>query len=336
MNEIKVSIIVPVYNVQRYIVKCLDSLVNQTLSNIEVIVINDGSTDNSIDIIKKYEQKYQDKIIVIDKKNEGVGEARNCGIKIARGKYLGFVDSDDYVELNMFEKLYNKANENNSDIAICQFKNVDEDYNFLETETIHLASNINTKKDLNQLIKINPAPWNKIYKKDLFVKNDIYFTKLWFEDLEAITKVILSSDSITFVEEKLYCYLYRRSTSSSNIIKKDKLNDIFYIFDSIISYLKEKELYTLYKEVIEYYFIKHICSYLIQIKSLNNVEYDEVSRKVKKYLNENFKRWSDNKYLDYLWIDKNRTGKIVTKMQITFYKFGMIKQFKTIFNILKS
>lgn len=336
MGNIKVSIIVPVYNVENYVSKCLDSLVNQTLSNIEIIVINDGSTDNSIDIIKKYEQKYQDKMIVIDKKNEGVGEARNCGIKVAKGEYLGFVDSDDYVELNMFEKLYNKANENNSDIAICQFKNVDEDYNFLETETIYLDSNINTKTDLNQLIKINPAPWNKIYKKDLFTKNDIYFTKLWFEDLEAITKVILSSDSITFVEEKLYCYLYRRSTSSSNIIKKDKLYDIFSIFDSIILYLKEKELYNLYQEVIEYYFIKHICSYLIQIKSLDNVEYDEVSRRVKKYLNENFKKWSNNKYLDYLWIDKNRTGKIVTKMQITFYKFGMIKQFKTIFNILKS
>lgn len=250
MNNIKISIIVPVYNVKPYLNKCMDTLVNQTLNEIEIIVVNDGSTDGSIDIIKKYKEKYPNKIVVIDKENEGVGEARNSGIKIAKGEYLGFVDSDDYIETNMFEVLYKNAKDKNSDIAICQFKNVDENYNLLETENIYLKPNIKTSENLDQLIKINPAPWNKIYKKELFIKNDVYFTKYWFEDLEAITKVLLSSERISFVDQKLYCYLYRRSTSSSNIIKKDKIYDIFNIFDSIILYLKNKNKYNLYKEVI--------------------------------------------------------------------------------------
>ncbi|CEK31312.1 glycosyl transferase [[Clostridium] sordellii] len=335
MNNIKVSIIVPVYNVKPYLNKCMDTLVNQTLNEIEIIVVNDGSTDGSIDIIKKYKEKYPNKIVVIDKGNEGVGEARNSGIKIAKGEYLGFVDSDDYIETNMFEVLYKNAKDKNSDIAICQFKNVDENYNLLDTENIYLKPNIKTSEDLDQLIKINPAPWNKIYKKELFIKNDVYFTKYWFEDLEAITKVLLSSERISFVDQKLYCYLYRRSTSSSNIIKKDKIYDIFNIFDSIILYLKNKNKYNLYKEVIEFYFIKHITSYLIQIKSLDNEDYNNVSNKVKNYLNTNFKDWKNNKYLSQLWIDKNKTGKIVTKIQLTFYKIGMISQFKTLFNMLK-
>ncbi|MGL5754008.1 MAG: hypothetical protein ACRCYC_01645, partial [Paraclostridium sp.] len=103
----------------------------------------------------------------------------------------------------------------------------------------------------------------------------------------------------------------------------------------IIVYLKNNGKYELYKEVIEYYFIKHITSYLIQIKSLDKNEYNKVVDKVKDYLNQNFKDWKNNKYIPYLWIDKNKKGMIITKIQISFYKLGMINQFKTLFNILK-
>ena len=117
----KVSVIVPVYNVEKYIDKCLESLVNQTLKDIEIIIVNDGSTDNSIKIVEEYKEKYKNKIIYLEKENGGLSDARNYGIQYAKGEYIAFLDSDDYVDRKMYEKLYNKAIENNSDIVECDF-----------------------------------------------------------------------------------------------------------------------------------------------------------------------------------------------------------------------
>ena len=111
----KISVIVPIYNTEKYLEKCLDTLVNQTLEDIEIILINDGSPDNSEKIVEKYIDKYQDKIVYYKKENEGQGVARNYGIDIARGQFISFVDSDDYIDKTMFEKLYNKAIENKAD-----------------------------------------------------------------------------------------------------------------------------------------------------------------------------------------------------------------------------
>lgn len=130
MSKYKASIIVPVYGVEKYISKCLDSLVNQTLNDIEILVVNDGTKDNSQKIIDKYVKKYPDKVKSFIKENGGQGSARNYGLKQANGDYIGYVDSDDYVELDMYEKLYNKVISDNLDIAICDNYNVSEDYKY--------------------------------------------------------------------------------------------------------------------------------------------------------------------------------------------------------------
>ena len=117
----KVSVIVPVYNVEKYIQKCLNSLVKQTLEDIEIIIINDGSKDNSFYIIKEFEKKYENKIKYFEKENGGSADARNQGILHATGDYIAFLDPDDYVELDIYEKMYNKAIEENSDIVECNF-----------------------------------------------------------------------------------------------------------------------------------------------------------------------------------------------------------------------
>ena len=123
----KVSIIVPIYKTEKYLKRTLDSLTNQTLDEVEIICVNDGSPDNSLQILKEYKEKYADKnIVIIDKKNEGVWKARIDGIKVATGEYIAFTDSDDYVEPDFVEKLYNNAKENSADIAICGFKRIDD------------------------------------------------------------------------------------------------------------------------------------------------------------------------------------------------------------------
>jgi glycosyltransferase involved in cell wall biosynthesis len=125
MNEIKVSVIIPVYNVEKYIKKSLESVMNQTLKEIEIICVNDGTKDNSRKIIEEYAQK-DERIKIIDKENGGLSSARNAGMEIARGEYLGFVDSDDWIEETMYEKLYEKAKADESQMVICAVHKYDD------------------------------------------------------------------------------------------------------------------------------------------------------------------------------------------------------------------
>ena len=117
----KVSVIVPFYNVEGYIEKCLETLVNQTLKEIEIILVNDGSTDRSIEIVKKFIKEYPEKIVYLEKENGGLSDARNFGLKHAKGEYIAFVDSDDYIEIDMYENMYNLAEKENSDMVECNF-----------------------------------------------------------------------------------------------------------------------------------------------------------------------------------------------------------------------
>lgn len=124
-NTVKVSVVIPCYKVERYLPKCLDSLIDQTLQDIELLCINDGSPDGCADILREYKAKYPEKMVVIDKQNEGVWKGRRDAIAIARGEYIGFVDSDDYVAPDFCERLYVTAKENDADISVCGFHRVD-------------------------------------------------------------------------------------------------------------------------------------------------------------------------------------------------------------------
>ena len=178
-NKPKVSIIVPVYKVEKYLRRSMDSLVNQTLDGVEIICINDGSPDNCLNILKEYKEKYTDKnIVIIDKKNEGVWKGRFDGIKAATGEYIGFTDSDDYIALDYAEKLYNAAKQSQADISICGFYRVDTDTQHVySTEmTNYDGKIIDMDKNPEDILSINTALWNKLYKADI-LKNMKNFKK---------------------------------------------------------------------------------------------------------------------------------------------------------------
>ena len=227
MSKYKVSVIVPVYCVEKYIPKCLDSLVNQTLEDIEVIVVNDGSPDNSQKIIDKYAKKYPNKIKSFKKENGGQGSARNYGLTKANGEYIGYVDSDDYVELDMYEKLYNKAKNDNLDIAICGNYNVSEDYKDKKEDLEFIKYEDNK---INALLG-KKAVWNKIYKKNI-VESLQFRSKLWYEDFDFSIKAICNAKKIDYINEPLYDYLLRKGSTMNNsniernleIINADILN----------------------------------------------------------------------------------------------------------------
>ena len=286
----KVSVIVPVYNVEEYIEKCLNSLVNQTLKDIEIIVVNDGSPDNSQKIIDKYTKKYSN-IKSFIKENGGLSDARNYGIKKASGEYIAFLDSDDYVKEDMYEKMYLKAKEKDFDIVVC-----DIDYLYPDN-TLRVSSGVDedTTDIKKTYLTIHPAAWNKIFKKDLF-KNDVYFKKnVWFEDVEFIYRMLPYIKSIGVVKEDFNQYVQRPGSITSTINKK-----IYHYIDNmngVIDFYKERKLYQEYEKELEYAYVRYI--YATFIRSVKRYDYKEYKTAVDeaiKNVKEHFPKYRKNKY----------------------------------------
>ena len=220
---VKISIIIPIYNVEDYLERCLNSLINQTLNEIEIICINDGSTDKSLNIIKKYKD-IDNRIILITHENKGIGYVRNEGIKIAHGEFIGFVDPDDWVDLNFFEKLYKTAQKYNADIAVSGFirlskkkKNI-----LLEYKNEIVTSNIDEKLKLCDIPDQNYV-WNKIYRlKNLKQKNINFPLLTAYEDIVTTPEIIYKLKKLVTVPNIYYYYWKRKG---SLITLKDKRKD---------------------------------------------------------------------------------------------------------------
>lgn len=315
--KIKVSVIVPVYNVEKYIDKCLNSLVKQSLKEIEIIVVNDGTKDNSQKIIDKYVKKYPDKIKSYIKENGGQGSARNYGLKKASGEYIGYVDSDDFVEKDMYKKLYNKAKENNYDIVVCGNYNVSEDYQNKNIDAF--INNYNT--DLENIFFGKMAVWNKIYKRDILIKNKLEFKeKVWYEDLAFTLKAIMNSNTFAFIDEPLYDYLIREGSTMNNSNVQRNL-EILDAFNDILSYIQHNKKEEYFSK-IEFLAIDHI--YISAIVRVLKAEADdkvkrETINKLIDYMNKKFPNYKNNKYINTL--SKNR--KIIYKL-INIKMYGLI------------
>lgn len=237
-GNVKISIIIPVYNVEKYIERCIDSVLNQTLKDIEIILVDDGSPDNSGIICDNYAKK-DNRIKVIHKKNAGLGYARNSGIEIAKGEFVGFVDSDDYVETTMFEKLYNKAFQENADTCLCNIKNISGTYR--DEEVI--------KEILPRLIGgndcIGMSVWKGIYSKKLIDNNSIRFVserEFISEDIMFDLNYYRYSKCVSIINEKLYYYTVNTS-SLSRKYKEDRFDMCSKLYDEEKKILKEMNIY---------------------------------------------------------------------------------------------
>ncbi len=244
----KVSIIIPVYNVEQYLKRCIDSVVNQTLKDIEIVLVNDGSTDGSLDICEQY-AKNDSRIKIITRKNGGLSAARNTGLDNATSEYIGFIDSDDWVDTNYFEKLYNAAIENDCDIAFGDIVRKGEKKHKirLNIQNIEVAESIQDKLKLSHGIK-NPGVWNKIYKKNLF--DNLRFEEgIYYEDGEFTIKVLDKCNKIVSVPNTYYYYFVNPTSivKSKPTLKKihDKMMTRVKIFNYATSRgikINQKEL----------------------------------------------------------------------------------------------
>lgn len=302
----KVSVIVPVYNTSKYLSKCLDSLVNQTLKDIEIILVNDGSTDNSQDIIDEYKNKYKN-IKSYKKKNGGLSDARNYGLKYAKGDYVGFVDSDDYVELSMYEKLYNKAIKDKSDMVTCDF------YWLYPNKTIEDIGNENKSKE-ELMLTIRVIVCNKIIKRSIINDNKLEFPLgLRYEDIYFTYVLMPYLNKISYLKEPLYNYIQRDGSISNN--QNKKVRDIFKIFDLIEEYYKENKIYDKNKDILEYLHVRYFLgsSFLRIVKVKDKALMNNILKENWNILNNKYPNWKKNKYLNTLPGKKNKYYKRLNK-----------------------
>lgn len=229
-NEL-ISVIIPVYNVEPYVKRCIDTVLNQTYKNIEIIIVDDGSTDNSGKICDEYKNK-DNRVIVIHKENGGLSDARNTGIENCKGKYIVFVDSDDYIETTMVEKLYNDIKSSNADISICGIY-VSENDTIKEKVTPKKSFSIsgNTKYDYiyNEYSLQTIVAWNKLYKRSIF-KKIRYEKGRVHEDEIIICDILNNAKKISYMLEPLYYYI-KRPGSISMRFSINSYNDMVYALE---------------------------------------------------------------------------------------------------------
>ena len=293
-----ISIIVPVYKVERFVRKCIDSILNQTFKDIEIILVDDGSPDNCGQICDDY-AKTDKRIRVIHKQNGGLSDARNAGIDIARGEYIAFVDSDDYISPNMYKCLYELIEKNNADIAVCRsvLVNENEDARF---ENSGIGKKMDNEQALHEMIckrLFTVNAWNKLYKTALF-KDIRYPVGMLYEDLATTYKLIDKSTYVVYTDARLYAYVQR----DGSIMNKTGYNvsvDKLTIISEMLDYFNKKDVAC--KNDIKTCIIRYLLNDLYKMSSrgtlLENSEYLEGLQVLMKKNRKLFRRLSVKEHM---------------------------------------
>ena len=315
----KVSVIVPVYNVERYLDKCLNSLVNQSLEEIEIIVVNDGSPDDSQLIIDDYVKRYPNKIKSFIKENGGLSETRNFGVERASGEFIGFVDSDDYVEDDMYEKMYKKAIKDNSDIVCCGISYLYKD----SMKRVYFKNpslfGVSIRKSPDCIIHANSYACMKIYRRSMWVENGISFpsSKMYFEDTATIYGALIYANRISIVNEPLYIYRKSDDTSITNTVD-NKVFDMLRACERMLRTYQKNEVFDLFSEQLQYVCLKHIYIRLNSLKNSSNTAL------IKAFINDAFS-FLDRYFIDwqnssYFGAENSRKKKKIYKRILTHKK----------------
>ncbi|MDX9704446.1 MAG: glycosyltransferase [Weeksellaceae bacterium] len=259
----KVSVIVPVYNTEKYLPKCLDSLVSQTLDEMEILVVNDGSPDNSQKIIDEYSAKFP-QIKSFQKPNGGLSDARNFGIEKANGKFIGFVDSDDYVHPEMFETLYKKAREHQAEIVLCDLQKVNEKGEVFRAlpQSPQLPEKIDLTQDFRIFGEMSCFACNKLFKSELF-ENHAFKKGIHFEDIELIPQLILQTKVLAKVNQPFYNYFERQDSITRTHTEKGL--DMFIAIKNVKNSFGKSKYRSHQKEWKRFFILQAYYSYLAYV-----------------------------------------------------------------------
>ena len=300
MSQYKLSIVAAVYNLEKYLPRCLDALVNQTLEDIEILCVDDGSTDSAPQIIEEYAKKYPNKVKAFHKENGGEFTTRNYGLERATGEYVTFVDTDDYVELDWAEKLYNAAKENDADIAVCGFERID-----METGKVISVNMTNFGKTVKEIkhnddypVFINTSPWNKIFKLEK-VKDLRFHSFRGFNDMVFLVSSYTRINKIAFVPEALYHYFLRYDSQIHTVNVKDVENFKKYLLELKKLYLNENK-YEDMKYILDLFAFIHLgISVMYRASYDKSIDMKKTMKDTMDYLNKNFSTWKKSPFLKF-------------------------------------
>lgn len=294
----KVSIIVPVYNVEKYLVRCLDSLVNQTLQDIEIVIVNDGSTDKSAQIIEEYIQKYPNMFLYASQNNSGQAVARNRALNMCTGEYIGFLDSDDFVKLDMFERMYNSAIENGSDYVACGYTDMMYDNNGEDYELEHYVASKVACETRDLFFGALASPFLHLYKREIVLNYGVRFPEgVIYEDTAFYINLIPHIKKLSVIEEPL-AYRTRHLNSTMTTFKAEKVVQIFEVMDNIIKYYKDNNYYDNFYLELEYFCVRVLlCSSMGRIAKVENKdERNKLIQHTLEYIDNNFGDYRRNTY----------------------------------------
>ena len=331
-TTIKLSVVVPCYKVEKYLPKCLASLVGQTLQDIEIICINDGSPDNCIGILREWQSRYPNKIVIIDKPNEGVWRGRMDGIAKARGEYIGFLDSDDYAEPDFAELLYESAKSADADIAVCGFSRVDlESGKVLSNELCVPREPFCITSEPGRIVELNGAPWNKVFRASV-LKNmhDLTEPPPVLDDLLfQLLAYLQSRGTVTFVPKSLIRYMVRPG-SIINSIAESQVDAIFK------SFLEVKDIYVLEKapeeliQAVDAVAFLHLgVSLSYRLSFGKDCDLNKAIGRTKEFLDTNFSTWRHSPYINGKYARLH--GKSYKRLLVSsrMFRLGLMAPFLT-------
>lgn len=291
------SIIVPVYNVEKYVKKCLESIVNQTYRDYEVIIVNDGSTDGSIRIVNQFIEEDPNRIRLINQQNKGLGGARNTGLENALGEYIVYLDSDDFISENMLGIINQYISNNQYDMIIFNSFKADEQGNIITKFNMcrGKCGELSISED-HQLLLIPPAAWNKIYRRDFLQEQDIQYPENTYYEDGAVTRyLLLNSKSTYYCEDYLYYYV-QRDSSIIHDKKIDRSKDIIKVNDELLKLYRECNRFDEFYEELEYITINDIL--LFMTEKINVFDWkNSLQNYFVEYINNTFPTCNKNKYL---------------------------------------
>ena len=317
------SVIVPVYNVEKYLSDNLDSLLNQTYENIEIIAVNDGSKDSSFDILKNYQKIFPDKLRIINQTNGGLSKARNSGIKEAKGDYITFVDSDDFVDRDMYRKMLETAQKEDSDIVICDVCYYWGDGNSKNYIMPGLTNKFKADDIHNRALLSSLGVWNKIYSKKFFDSANILFCEgTLYEDIEVITYLLAKAKKISYINEA--CLFYRQRENSIMTTRNDRCKEIFNVLISTYNRFKDNDLLSKYYDEIEYLFIENLLLYG-QYRFLVLDDYKDLIVQSLNTMKKYFPDYLNNKYYKQLSKKDRFFIKYNNKFTVCFFRKYLLR-----------
>ena len=303
---VKISVIIPVYNVEKYLRECLDSILAQTFQDFEIICIDDGSTDKSLEILQEYKTK-DDRFVIVQQRHSGAGSARNNGIGLAEGKYIQFLDSDDYFEPALLEEMYNHAEKFNADLTVCSSRKVDDEGNIIETGSPNFPINID-KVPMEQVFNrqefkenifslFTPVIWNMLIRRAFLKENYLEFPSLQiYEDITFMHSLVISAEKIVAFNKELINYRFNRpgslvSTRASHTI--DAIKSCIYLGE----FLKSRGFLPEYENAYRKVFINHIRA---EISYCNDGEYKKFLEEFKALMPEDWMKYRSALRKDYI------------------------------------